>query len=379
MTRPGVVVTSRADLPPRSAPTDAGMGFLVGATATGTAVKTVGSMTQYTNEFGDRTGGQPAYDAAETFFREGGSKLTVSPAAIVAPATGIDAASIDNALDALTRDMGPGQVFVADPLGTDAATHASLIAHAGANNRIALLDAPADSDATDLEALAGTYVGDVNARYAALFAPPAIVPGVTSGTTRTVPYSALEAGIISRNDAAYNPNVPAAGDLGVSRFALDLGARFTDAERESLNAAGVDIARVMWGQVKTYGYRTLAPDDTGWLGLGNARLNMEIVAKAEAIGEHYVFAQIDGRRVKISQFGAELTGMLVPYEEAGALYRLDDTAGFFVDVGPAVNTDALLATGELHAVIGLRMSPFAEYVVIEIVKVAADQTLAVAA
>ena len=35
--------------------------------------------------------------------------------------------------------------------------------------------------------------------------------------------------------------------------------------------------------------------------------------------------------------------------------------------------------GTLTAVIGLRMSPFAEWVLIEIVKVAADQALAVAA
>jgi hypothetical protein len=78
MTRPGVVVTSRADVPPRSAPTDAGMAFLVGATESGEAVKRVVSMTQYEAEFGQRTGFTDAYDAAETFYREGGSALTVA-------------------------------------------------------------------------------------------------------------------------------------------------------------------------------------------------------------------------------------------------------------------------------------------------------------
>jgi hypothetical protein len=111
-------------------------------------------------------------------------------------------------------------------------THDALIAHAAENNRIALLDADPDSTATELSALATTLAGDANARYAALFAPGAIVPGLTSADTRTVPYSALEAGIMSRNAAAFTPNVPAAGVNGISRFATDLAATFTDAERE---------------------------------------------------------------------------------------------------------------------------------------------------
>jgi hypothetical protein len=173
--------------------------------------------------------------------------------------------------------------------------------------------------------------------------------------------------------------VAAAGPLGISRFAIDLTAAFTDPERQDLNEAGVDIARNVYGQVETYGYRTLADVNTGWLSLGNARLNMEICAKAEAIGERFMFTQIDGRRVRISQFGAELSSMLVPYYEAGSLYGTTAQEAFYVDVGGSVNTDASIAAGELHAVIGVRMSPFAEYVVIEIVKVAADQPLPLAA
>jgi hypothetical protein len=372
MTRPGVVVTSRADIPPRSAPTDAGMAFMVGVTAEGDGVALVTSFTQYTNTFGDRQGATDTYDAAEAFFREGGTKLTVSPAATA------DAAGVTGALDALTRALGPGQVFVPGAIGVTA--HADIMVHAGENNRIAFLDSASDDTASDLETLAATLSTDPNARYSALFAPAAILPGVTAGgSTRTVPYSAIEAGIIGRNSRTMGPNIPAAGVNGIAYSAIDLTAAFTDVERENLNDAGVDIARSVYGQIQTYGYRTLAPQDTGWLSLANARLNMEIVAKAEAIGERYVFSQIDGRRVKISQFGAELSSMLVPYYEAGSLYGASADEAFYVDVGSAVNTDETIANGELHAVIGARMSPFAEYVVIEIVKVAADQALAVAA
>jgi hypothetical protein len=373
MARPGVVVTSRAEAPPRSAATDAGMAFMLGKTEKGPAVALVTSMTQYQTLFGVRTAFTDAYDGAETFFQEGGTKLTVARAA--------DAAGVDTALAALTKDLGPGQVFMPGALGGAPATQTALVTHAAANNRIALLDplAADAGDKDDLIALAGTFTNTVNARYAALFAPVAVVPGLTSADTRSVSYSAVEAGIMSRNAGLYSPNVPAAGVNGQSRFAINLSAAFADVDREELNDNGVNVAKLVYGGVRTYGYRTLAPLSTGWGLLSNARLNMEIVAKAEEIGERYLFSQIDGRRVRISQFGADLTGMLVPYYEAGSLFGTSVDDAFYVDVGPAVNTLASIAAGELRAILALRMSPFAEYVVIEIVKVATETPLAVVA
>lgn len=371
MARPGVVVTSRAEPPPRSAPTDVGMAFMVGPTETGADVKTVTSMLQFQTEFGVRTGFTDTYDAAEAYFSEGGGKLTV------ARTNGAGASDIPTALDLLTRDLGPGQVFAPGAAGL--AAHDDLMAHAAATNRIALLDAASTADAATLIALAGTLDADANARYAALWAPAAVVPGLTGVDTRTVPWTALEAGIMARNDASYSPNVASAGVNGRSRFATDLTAVFTDADREDLNDAGVDVAKFVYGEVRAYGYRTLAPLASGWGLLSNARLNMEIVAKAEEVGERYLFSQIDGRRIVISQFGADLSGMLVPYYEAGSLFGASVDDAFYVDVGPAVNTLETISAGELHAILGLRMSPFAEFVQIEIVKVATETPLSVAA
>lgn len=372
MSRPGVVVLSRAEAPPRSAPTDAGMAFMIGATASGpTEATTVRSFGEYQDAFGARTGtGTAMFDAVEAYFREGGSRLTVARAA--------DVAAADASLAALPAALGPGQVLAPTAaIGQDPDVQASLIAHAAANNRIALLDAAEDSTSAELVTLAGTYSAGENARYAALFAPAASVRG-SDNVIRTVGWSAIQAGIIARNDALNSPNVPAAGINGQSRTAIDLSAIFTDAEREDLNEAGVDVARLIYGTAEAYGYRTLADVDTGWGSLANARLNMAIVAKCQAIGERYVFSQIDGRGVKLSQFGAELSGMLAGYWAQDALFGTTADDAFYVDVGPAVNTPTTIANGELHAVIGLRMSPFAEYVVIEVVKTATDESLSVA-
>lgn len=391
MTRPGVEVISRAQPVPRSAPTDTGAAFMVGSTQKGAGYKLVRSMTDYVNEFGDRTGGTAAYDAAEAFFREGGSKLTVSrtnagTATTQAKTKSDDApelravdAGVAAALNRLNADLGPGQVFIADAtLGAVKDNQSALLAHAANANRIALLSA-ADGTATAIATAAGAVRTDTNARYGAMFAPSATIPGIAGGTTRSVPYPAIEAGIIARNDVGLNPNVAAAGVNGASLYALDLAARYTDAEYETLNEAGADMARLIYGGVETYGYRTLvdpAGPEMTWLSLGNARLNMAIVAQADVIGERYVFAQIDGRRRKVSQFGGELSAMLVPFYEGGALYGDTPDDAFSVNVGEQVNSDETLAAGELHAVLAVRMSPFSELVVIEIVKVATTEAIA---
>jgi uncharacterized protein len=251
-----------------------------------------------------------------------------------------------------------------------------VLAHCAATNRVGLLSC-ADGDAAALTAAGVALQTDANARYGALFAPSAVLPGMVAGTTRTVPYAAVEAGIIARNDGVYGPNTPAAGTLGQAVYALDINGRYSDADYQTLNESGVDMARLIYGGVRTYGYRTLVdPEATpAWLSLGNARLNMAIVAQAEAIGENYVFTQIDGRGRTLSAFAGELSAMLATFYEEDALYGETPQEAFYVDVGSTVNTPDSIANGELHAVLGVRMSPFAEWVVIEIVKVAVNEAL----
>jgi len=396
--RPGVDVISRALPPPASAPTDTGVCFIVGATTnTDTPYALVHSLTEFVDTFGDRGSGasQATYDAVDVYFREGGSQCIVGSTTSTAvfgradeeeaPAKkGKDApealvvdAGIANALAGLTADLGPGQILIADAtLAAVQANQSALLAHAAACNRVALLTC-ADGTAAQLQSAGQALQQDANGRYGALFAPSAVVPGVVAGTTRTVPYSAVEAGIIARNDLAYNPNQAAAGVLGQTLYAIDVNGRFSDLDYENLNNAGVNMARIIYGGVRTYGYRALVDPVAAptWLDFGWARLNMAITAEAEAIGQAFVFSQLDGQRRTISNFGGELAAMLNPFWASGALYGTDPLKAYAVDVGVSVNTDATIANGELHAVLSVRMSGMSEWVEIEIVKVASNQSL----
>jgi hypothetical protein len=276
-------------------------------------------------------------------------------------------ATWEAALDKLTIELGPGQVSA--PGRTTSAIQKALLQHAYDMNRVAVLDtayAATPSKAT-LLAQADGLRDDPNARYGGLFAPWAQVPGIVAGTVRLVPYSAVQAALMARQP---NANVPAAGKNGESRYAIGVVGGFTDAERQELNEGGVDIARNMFGGVRTYGYRTLADPAKlpGWVGLNNVRLVMEIKAKAYAIAEDFTFHQIDGEGIVFEQFAGQLTGMLIPYFDSGALYGTAADEAFFVDVGNAVNTAETISNGEIRAVIYIRTSPFAELVHIDIVK-----------
>lgn len=382
MPRPGVEVRSLAEPTARSAPTDTGVWFVVGATtqvpvdAGGAPVPTlVHSLNEYDAEFGARGSGvaQEMYDAVQTYFREGGNRVWVS--ALPAAATGTPT-EYGAALDRLTADLGPGQVSA--PGSNDAGVQGLLLDHAEVTNRVALLDGPVSGTAAELIAAGEAFQSAGNGRYGAAFAPGAIVPGVASGTQRTVSWASVVAGIIARNDVPFTPNQAAAGVNGVSLYALDLTTRYTDLEYEAINEAGVNMARNRYGTLEMYGFRSLVDPvaHPEWLNFGNARLNMAIVAQANAIAERYVFSQIDGRNRMIGDFGGELAAMLVPFYEAGALYGDTADQAFRVNVGSQVNTPATIANGELHAVLEVRMSPFAELVVIEIVKVSTVEAAA---
>jgi hypothetical protein len=186
-----------------------------------------------------------------------------------------------------------------------------------------------------------------------------------------MPPEAVVAAIMARNDGdGVTPNQPSAGIFGESSYALAPLYSFTDAERATLNLNGVNLLRSIYGGVRVYGYRTLADPttDDNWINLANARLFMAIEAEASAIAERYVFRQIDGQGHTISEFGGELTGMLLPYWQRGSLYGVTPSEAFRVDVGPNVNTAASIAGGFLRANVILKVSPFAEEVVIELVK-----------
>lgn len=277
------------------------------------------------------------------------------------------------ALNLFSADLGPGQVLA--PGRTTATGHTQLRDHAEANNRVALLDAPDTPTVATLTADAATF----HSRFSAYFWPWVVIPGVTTGTSRTVPPSAMVAGIIARNDPALGANRPSAGIAGISRYATDLSEPSpTDANRQTLNSGGVNVIRRMLGGIRIYGWRSLADPiaDVNWLPFGNGRLHTQIAAELSSVGENFQFDEIDGQNGEtIGNFHTALAGVGLDHFNRGELFGDTADQAFSVDTGPGVNTLTTIGNNELHAVFAYKAATMAEWIQIQIVKRLVTQAL----
>jgi hypothetical protein len=285
---------------------------------------------------------------------------------------GINNTSWQRALDSLSYTLGPG-ILVA-PGVTTSPIYNMLAEAARRDLRVAFLDGPDTANVSTLETAAQGIVDSslARSRYSGFFVPWLYMSGITSSSVRKVPPSAGVAGRFARNMAGgLSANDPAAGELGSLRSVLDVTQVYTDAEREKLNNSGVNVIRDIFGVHKVYGWRTVANpvSDPRWIALSNSILHRQIVSQAGAVGERFIFRQIDGHGHLIGEFAGSLIGSVcMPLYQEGSLYGNSPQDAFNVDVGPSVNTEATIANNELHAVISVRMSPFGEQVNIEIVK-----------
>lgn len=372
MPRPGTDVVILDDATPGGPSLNTGQAFFVGQTATAGGMSEVHSLKQYVNAYGSRTGGDKLYDAVNAFFQEGGGTAFISPAATE------DAAGVSDALDLFEYELGPGQV--AAPGLTDPTVHAKLLSFVEATHRIALLDSAGGDGAAltaEVEALQAVPENAQGLRFAALLAPALTYPEADTGAPVATAYSGVQAGMIARTDALASTAQAAAGRYGVSRLALGLDEDYSDVDRETVNEAGLTLAKSVYGDVRTYGARTAAgPDDALWLWLPGSRTVMAITHEADAIAQNYLFRPIDGRRQIFAALEAELRGMLLDHYKINALYGATPADAFTVDTGSQINTVDTIMNGEVHAEIRVKTSPSAEWVVINVVKVPLDVPIA---
>jgi hypothetical protein len=284
------------------------------------------------------------------------------------------------ALEAFLPEHGPGQVVY--PGATTTAMREALAEHAKATNRIVVPDAADTHTVATLKGSSGELSDLDPELLGCMFQPfgPWVTVEGEGRTTKTLPPSILVMAAIARHDretyddaiGVNNPNDPAAGINGVLREATGLSqAPWTDAERETLNEGGVNVLREVNGEVRIYGYRTMADPVThpALRDGNNRRIDMAILAKAAAIGEEFVFAQIDARGQKLGELAGAIVGeVMAPYHAVGALFGDTPAEAYSVDVGDLVNPVEQLAEGKVRVLIRAKRSPAAEAIEIEYVK-----------
>lgn len=274
------------------------------------------------------------------------------------------------ALNRFADTQGDGAVFAVDTTGINT----ELIAHAEANNRIALLfNENKDAGISDLDTLP-------NSDAAGMFFPWIRV-GDNAGTVRDVPPVGYVAAVRNRAHTQVGSWRPPAGEIAASRAIVGLTREYSREEADLLDESRVSVIRRIGNTIRLYGWRSLSTDVDNF-GYLNARdlLNRVVVESSRRL-EQFVFAPVDSRGHLLSTINSELVGILEPIRLAGGLYSLtndegeDIDDGYLVDTSNAVNTTESLARNEVHARVSLRVSPIGALIMLEITKVGLRQGL----
>jgi hypothetical protein len=299
----------------------------------------------------------------DAFFEEGGARMYVAP--IPAGVGGLA-----TALGMIGPEHGPGQVIA--PTVNGSADQVALADWAWEENRIYIADGPdAATDAALVTLREGVTTGSDGARNVGFEADTLIIPGEAVGTTREIPASVVKAALIARSDLLTgNPNLAAAGVNGECRYVIGIANERTPAERNALGTEQVNTFRVVYGRIRSYGYRTAVDLDAlpHWWDLSGSRTIMAVRAREAAVAEANAFSQVDGSGVFLDKYDGALRGELADLQRLGALFRRGDDPGYRVDVSAVVNPLEQLAGGVVTAEVYVRTSPLAESLRVNIIR-----------
>ena len=278
----------------------------------------------------------------------------------------VDAGDYETSLELFIPGLGDGAVAIP---GIGSTVHDALVAHAAANNRIALLS---DSETADIAALIAS-AGALDSEYAGLFAPWVQI-STNTGARYTSPEGYV-AGVRNRAHTESGPWRAPAGEIAVAKSVVGLKFDYTRAEGDELDAGKVSAIRIRNNSIRLYGWRSLSEDVDNWAMLiGRDTLN-SIVVSAETVLEQYVFQPVDSKGHLLSSINGALVGILEPMARAGGLYPRFDSLnniidpGFLVDTGNTVNSIENLANNEVKARVSVRIAPTAALISVTIIKV----------
>jgi hypothetical protein len=277
-----------------------------------------------------------------------------------------------DSLDLFLDSYGSGAV--ACPEAHTLAMSEDLVAHANANNRIAILHVAEAATTADAETRALDVQGGDHAEHAALYYPWIEVPTTTNGVTRYIPPDGY---VAAKRAVAHNQtgsHVPPAGLLSAARFVSGVKTDINKTDGDALDEAYVNVIRLIQNSVRVYGARSLSSDEDNFRFITQQDTVNHVVVEAQRSLEDLVFSTIDGRNTIFSAVESRLIAILSPLRDIGALFEAYDVNGRKLDSGFTVRCDAKLnptaqlAGGTVKAKVGLRVSGVGDKIEVDIIK-----------
>lgn len=279
---------------------------------------------------------------------------------------GTDNGTTRTGLQALnSEEFGPGMVTL--PGVTTGEAHLALIAHADRFFRPALLDLPLGATKEDAVTERKLY----GSNFMAMAWPrPNGLDFAGSGNKRFYPTSSVIAGVCAKAEAEVgvfkapaNYVVPFA--LGVELTPSGL-SQTDDATRKYLNENQVNVIAPFPEQgVKVYGARVASGDNRVQM-LHEARTLGQIYYQLKRNLQSLPFSVVDGRGRLFREARSVCATYLRQLWQAGGLYGAREEDAFIVVCDRTNNTSETLDAQRVNVLVGVRISPTAEVVILDI-------------
>jgi uncharacterized protein len=271
------------------------------------------------------------------------------------------------------EQYGTGQVAIPGYL-----SESGLIAHAEATNRLALLDVPlgtAYESAVSINpsSFAATYYSWVEMKS---------LDG--SGVKKFYPPSIFAAGECAKVDQTIGTHKAPANN-GTIPLALDVERNtdgtsvINDGVRAFLNSKNVNVIAPISGQgIKIYGARVQHAAGDTRVQFVHERRMLNMLQHTFKLGYSWaVFAVVDGTGRFFRDLRSTATTFLNNLWKADALYGKTPEEAFTVIADESNNPPEELALGRVHVQIGVKLSPTAEQIIVNIDSVSLSQDLSV--
>lgn len=316
-----------------------------------------------------------------------GSVTPVSGATTPSDGDNVDADDIVAALALATTNLTANYKSgaVCAPGWSDSTVHDALRDHAYDNNRIAICSVAQGAAASSVKTTASSYSG-AKGEYMAFYWPHVKVAAPNSGEVATGATAPTGASITIAPDAyaaaartraiqqANGPWRAGAGQISAASTIVGLAQDVTPATGDALDEARVNAIRKIGNTFRVYGARSASSDEANWRYITQRDTMNYIVTGVEDRMEQYVFETIDGRGNLFGRIRGSIKAFLDPIRVAGGLYEAYDADGALVDPGynvvvdGTINPATQLATGQVKAQVGVRVSGVADLINIVITK-----------
>ncbi len=272
------------------------------------------------------------------------------------------------------RNLGTGQVAI--PGMTSDAVHAALVAHGEAYKRLALLDPPFASDkaaVAAIRALYGTWFGGIYWPWVQM------LDYAGSGFKKFYPPSAFAAGACAQVDVRVGThkapaNIVIPGALDVERNASGQ-SQVDDNTREFLNGRDVNVIVPFSNEgVKIYSERVMTGDRRVQMIHEIRLLNLFYYSASEAY-KWAAFSVVDGSGRLFRDLEQTGRDFLRVFWKAGALFGKKESEAFLVDAHSTPQEE--LDLGRVHVKWGVKISPTAEQIIVQLDNVRLNQDLGV--